>query len=56
MVAALVTIMGEEKASEYLKKLNPSIQTYTQSGTARYARVEVADAHGGRAWTNPIWP
>ena len=24
--------------------------------TARYARVEVADAHGGRAWTNPIWP
>jgi hypothetical protein len=22
---------------------------------ARYARVEVADANGGRAWTNPIW-
>jgi hypothetical protein len=20
-----------------------------------YARVEVAGAHGGRAWTNPIW-
>jgi hypothetical protein len=20
-----------------------------------YVRVEVADANGGRAWTNPIW-
>lgn len=24
--------------------------------TAPYARVEVADARGGRAWTNPLWP
>jgi hypothetical protein len=24
--------------------------------TARYARVEVTDARGGRAWANPIWP
>jgi hypothetical protein len=24
--------------------------------SARYARVEVSDAVGGRAWTNPIWP
>ncbi len=24
--------------------------------TAAYARVEVADARGGRAWTNPVWP
>ena len=24
--------------------------------TAPYARVEVADARGGRAWTNPVWP
>jgi hypothetical protein len=24
--------------------------------TAPYARVEVTDAHGGRAWTNPLWP
>jgi hypothetical protein len=22
---------------------------------ARYGRVEVADASGGRAWTNPLW-
>ena len=24
--------------------------------TAPYARVEVTDARGGKAWTNPIWP
>ena len=24
-------------------------------GTARYARVEVTDNRGGRAWTNPVW-
>ena len=24
--------------------------------TAPYARVEVTDARGGRAWTNPVWP
>ena len=24
--------------------------------TAPYGRVEVTDAVGGRAWTNPIWP
>ena len=24
-------------------------------GQARYGRVEVADAAGGRAWTNPLW-
>jgi len=24
--------------------------------TAPYARVEVTDSRGGRAWTNPIWP
>jgi hypothetical protein len=24
--------------------------------TAPYARIEVTDRRGGRAWTNPIWP
>jgi len=24
--------------------------------TAAYARVEVTDAHGAKAWTNPVWP
>ena len=23
---------------------------------APYARLEVTDARGGRAWTNPVWP
>ena len=33
MVASIVTIWGEEKAYDYMKALNPSIQTYTSSGT-----------------------
>ena len=24
--------------------------------TAPYARVEVTDVRGGKAWTNPVWP
>lgn len=24
--------------------------------TARYARLQVTDERGGRAWTNPVWP
>ena len=33
MVASIVTIWGEEKAYDFMKALNPSIQTYTSSGT-----------------------
>ena len=33
MVASLVALWGEEKAYTYMKALNPSIQTYTSSGT-----------------------
>jgi iron(III) transport system substrate-binding protein len=33
MVASLVVLWGEEKAYDYMKALNPSIQTYTSSGT-----------------------
>ncbi|MDR1585818.1 MAG: extracellular solute-binding protein [Treponema sp.] len=33
VVASLVTLWGEEKAYQYMKALNPSIQTYTSSGT-----------------------
>ena len=32
-VASLVTLWGEDKAFQYMKALNPSIQTYTSSGT-----------------------
>ena len=33
VVASLVTLWGEEKAFAFMKALNPSIQTYTSSGT-----------------------
>ena len=33
MVASLVVLWGEEKAYDFMKALNPSIQTYTSSGT-----------------------
>jgi iron(III) transport system substrate-binding protein len=33
VVASLVTIWGEERAYQYMQALNPSIQTYTSSGT-----------------------
>jgi iron(III) transport system substrate-binding protein len=51
MVAALVMIMGEEKAFEYLKKLNPSIQTYTQSGTAPSKAAAIGQAGVGIQFT-----
>ena len=33
MIATLVQLMGEDKAFDYLKALNPSINSYTRSGT-----------------------
>jgi len=51
MVAALVTIMGEDKAFDYLKKLNPSIQTYTQSGTAPSKAAAIGQAAVGIQFT-----
>ena len=51
MVAALVLIMGEDKAFDYLKKLNPSIQTYTQSGTAPSKAAAIGQAGVGIQFT-----
>ena len=51
MVAALIMIMGEEKAFDYLKKLNPSIQTYTQSGTAPSKAAAIGQAGVGIQFT-----
>jgi iron(III) transport system substrate-binding protein len=51
MVAALVMTMGEEKAFDYLKKLNPSIQTYTQSGTAPSKAAAIGQAGVGIQFT-----
>ncbi len=51
MVAALVMIWGEDKAFDYLKKLNPSIQTYTQSGTAPSKAAAIGQAGVGIQFT-----
>jgi iron(III) transport system substrate-binding protein len=51
MVASLVMVMGEEKAFDYLKKLNPSIQTYTQSGTAPSKAAAIGQAAVGIQFT-----
>jgi iron(III) transport system substrate-binding protein len=51
MVAALVLIMGEDKAFDYLKKLHPSIQTYTQSGTAPSKAAAIGQAAVGIQFT-----
>jgi iron(III) transport system substrate-binding protein len=51
MVAALVLIMGEDKAFDYLKKLNPSIQTYSQSGTAPSKAAAIGQAGVGIQFT-----
>lgn len=51
MVAALVKIMGEDKAFDYLKRLNPSIQTYTQSGTAPSKAAAIGQAAVGIQFT-----
>jgi iron(III) transport system substrate-binding protein len=51
MVASLVVIMGEDKAFDYLKQLNPSIQTYTQSGTAPSKAAAIGQAGVGVQFT-----
>jgi iron(III) transport system substrate-binding protein len=39
MVASLVALWGEERAFEFMRALNPNIQTFTASGTAPAAAV-----------------
>jgi len=51
MVAALIIILGEDKAFDYLKRLNPSIQTYTQSGTAPSKAAAIGQAGVGIQFT-----
>ncbi len=51
MVAALVMILGEDKAFDYLKKLNPSMQTYTQSGTSPSKAAAIGQAGVGIQFT-----
>jgi iron(III) transport system substrate-binding protein len=41
MLVSLVAMRGEDAAFEYMKKLNPNIQTYTSSGTGPSQGVSV---------------
>jgi iron(III) transport system substrate-binding protein len=50
-VASLVSMMGEDKAYEYMKKLGPNIQTYTSSGTAPSKAVQVGQCAIGIQFT-----
>lgn len=44
MLASLVQMMGEEKAMEYLKKLNSQVRQYTKSGKAPGRMVGMGEA------------
>ena len=44
MILTLIQERGEDGAFEYLKALNPNIQTYTQSGTAPSGALGVGEA------------
>jgi iron(III) transport system substrate-binding protein len=51
MVATLVQLWGEDRAFEYLKKLHPNVQTYTQSGTAPSKAAAIGQAAIGIQFT-----
>lgn len=43
LILTLDTIMGEDAAFDYMKKLNANVQTYTQSGTAPSGALGVGE-------------
>lgn len=51
IITTLVAIMGEDEAFEYMKKLNPIIQTYTSSGTGPSKGVAIGQAAIGIQFT-----
>ncbi len=51
IITTLVAVMGEDEAFEYMKKLNPIIQTYTSSGTGPSKGVAVGQAAIGIQFT-----
>jgi iron(III) transport system substrate-binding protein len=51
MVAALVQMWGEDKTFDYLKRLHPNVQTYTQSGTAPSKAAAIGQAAIGIQFT-----
>ncbi len=44
MLQTLMTVYGEDKAFDYMKKLNPNVQTYTQSGTGPSKNLAIGEA------------
>jgi len=51
IMTTLITIFGEDEAFEYMKKLNPNIQTYTSSGTGPSKGVAVGQCAIGIQFT-----
>jgi len=51
IITTLVAVMGEDEAFEYMKKLNPNVQTYTSSGTGPSKGVAVGQAAIGIQFT-----
>ncbi|MFQ3620154.1 MAG: extracellular solute-binding protein, partial [Spirochaetales bacterium] len=51
IIASLVVIAGEERAFEYMKRLNPNMQTYTSSGTGPSKAVAVGQCALGIQFT-----
>ncbi|RLC35930.1 MAG: ABC transporter substrate-binding protein [Candidatus Nealsonbacteria bacterium] len=51
IITTLVNVMGEDEAFEYMKKLNPNVQTYTSSGTGPSKGVAVGQAAIGIQFT-----
>ena len=51
IISSLVVSEGEEKAYEYMKKLNPNVQTYTSSGTGPSKGVAVGQCAIGIQFT-----
>jgi iron(III) transport system substrate-binding protein len=43
LIQTLIQIMGEDAAYAYMQKLNPNIQTYTQSGTAPSQNLAIGE-------------
>jgi iron(III) transport system substrate-binding protein len=51
VVLTLKEIFGEDEAFDYLKKLNPNVQTYTQSGTAPGGALGLGESPLGLQFT-----
>lgn len=53
-LAAFVQLWGEDKAFDYLKKLNGNIRHYTNSGSAPASQAGIGEAHVGISFSHDI--